>query len=197
MKTKGAQTQEKILATTLELLEKQGFHNTGLQQILSESGTPRGSLYFHFPGGKDQLAAAALSQGAESMQTTLARVFSYAATPTEAINLIINGLISRLEASGYEKGCPIATAALEVGNEHPKVQQVCRNAYQTWIQTIVTALQKAGWEATEAKQYATIVLSTIEGALILTKVARSNEPLLDVIPPLTSLLSKDRASHVA
>lgn len=194
MKTKGIQTQEKMLAVTLDLLEKQGFHNTGLQQILSESGTPRGSLYFHFPGGKDQLTAAALSQGAGSIQSLMEQAFFQAPSLVEAIHWIINGLVARMESSDYQKGCPIATVALEVGDDHPEVQQVCRAAYQGWTQAIVTALQKTGWSTAEAQQYATVTLSMIEGALILAKVARSSEPLRNIIPPLTLLLSRNTGS---
>jgi len=58
--TKGERTRKKLVDATAALLRRQGYHATGLSDIVAESGAPRGSLYFHFPGGKDELARAAL-----------------------------------------------------------------------------------------------------------------------------------------
>ncbi|MCK5791817.1 MAG: TetR/AcrR family transcriptional regulator, partial [Ketobacter sp.] len=78
MSSKGQQTQEKILSATLDLIERQGFHNTGLQQIIKASGAPKGSLYFHFPDGKDQIVALALEQGTQLIGSMIEHAFNMA-----------------------------------------------------------------------------------------------------------------------
>src|SRR5215208_191583 len=54
--------REQILQTTCDLLEKQGYHGTGLNEIVKESGAPKGSLYYYFPEGKEQITAEAALQ---------------------------------------------------------------------------------------------------------------------------------------
>src|SRR4026208_2300569 len=49
-------TRRRMIVTTSKLLERQGFHGTGLNQILEEANAPKGSMYFHFPAGKNQHA---------------------------------------------------------------------------------------------------------------------------------------------
>src|SRR5947207_14909068 len=48
-------TRTRMIEATALLIRQRGYHGTSLNDILSASGAPRGSLYFHFPGGKDQL----------------------------------------------------------------------------------------------------------------------------------------------
>ncbi len=58
-------TREQILQTTCEFLEKQGYHSTGLNEIVKESGVPKGSLYYYFPEGKEQITAEAVLQSGQ------------------------------------------------------------------------------------------------------------------------------------
>lgn len=189
MMSKGEQTRARILDTTLDLIEKQGFHNTGLQQIIRESGTPKGSLYFHFPEGKDQIAALALAQGAAVIQTLIEQAFSVSQSPNQALDLMVKGLTARLVESGYHKGCPVATVALEVGNQHPKVKAACESAYDNWLTVIAGGLRSAGISPARARKEATLALSMIEGALILAKVQQNPAPLKQVAKAIAERLA--------
>jgi len=177
MTSKGQQTQEKILSATLELIERQGFHNTGLQQIIKASGAPKGSLYFHFPEGKDQIVALALAQGAELIRFTIEQTFSQASDTQQAICWLFDGLAVRLQSSEFEKGCPVATTALEADDDHPVVQAACAAAYDGWSHVLTRGLKTLNWDVERAQQEATLILSLLEGALLLSKVRRSTEPL--------------------
>ena len=189
MKSKGEQTRARVLETTLDLMEKQGFHNTGLQQIIKESGTPKGSLYFHFPEGKDQIAALALAQGAGVIQALIEQAFSVSASPRQALDLMVKGLTARLVESDYHKGCPVATVALEVGSNHPQVKQACESAYNSWLTVIASGLKEAGLSPARARKESTLALSMIEGALILAKVHRDPAPLKQVAKAMTERLA--------
>lgn len=180
MASKGEMTRAKILNAALDLIEKQGFHNTGLQQIIKESGAPKGSLYFHFPEGKDQIASLALAEGANVIKVLLEQAFSASQSAQQAIEFMVNGLIIRLKESDYCKGCPVATVALEVGDDHPSVRLACESAYQDWIAVIAQGLRGFGLPAVRAEKEATVALSMIEGSLILAKVRRDPEPLRQV-----------------
>ncbi len=177
MKSKGAQTRTKILTATLGLIELQGFHNTGLQQIIKASGAPKGSLYFHFPEGKDQIVAMAIANGAELIDQMINQAFQTAEGAPQAIDMIITGLTQRLVESGYRKGCPVTTVALEVADDHPQVRDACKAAYHLWLASITNGLQLFGLTTQNAQRESSIVLSTIEGALTLAKVNRDTTSL--------------------
>ena len=57
--------RQRMIKSTARLFRRQGFHGTGLQQVLEASGAPRGSLYFHFPGGKEEIGETALTIAGE------------------------------------------------------------------------------------------------------------------------------------
>ncbi|MEE2733695.1 MAG: TetR/AcrR family transcriptional regulator [Pseudomonadota bacterium] len=177
MSSKGQQTQERILSATLDLIERQGFHSTGLQQIIKTSGAPKGSLYFHFPEGKDQIVACALQQGAEFINTLIQHAFAMAQNPAQGVGWLFDGLTRRLLDSHYEKGCPVATTALETGDAHPQVRQACEQAYDLWQSSIIQGLQQQGMDREQANREAPLILSILEGALMLAKVRRSRLPL--------------------
>jgi len=177
MTSKGAQTREKILSATLDLIERQGFHNTGLQQIIKSSGTPKGSLYFHFPGGKDEIVASALRQGAKFINDLIQYAFGMAQLPEQGVAWLFDGLAIRLQDSNFEKGCPVTTTALEAGDAHLHVQAACEQAYDLWQQTITQGLAQLGMPLDQAAREAALILSILEGGLLMAKIRRSRAPL--------------------
>ena len=118
--SKGDRTRQSLVETTARLLQEHGFAATGLNQIVRESGQPRGSLYFHFPGGKEELAAAAVKAGAAQVEVILQEGLAGAENP-EAVLVKTSALFAdELQASQFSKGCPVSTVALEATNEkHP------------------------------------------------------------------------------
>lgn len=190
MSSKGQQTQEKILSATLDLIEQQGFHNTGLQQIIKASGAPKGSLYFHFPDGKDQIIALALGQGTELIRSMIEHAFTMADSVQQGVGWLFDGLSARLQGSEYTKGCPVTTVALEVGEEHPSVQSACKAAFDQWQATIGRGLQTKGMPPELADSEAALILSQLEGALMLARVRRCRIPMDQARDAVLSRLAK-------
>lgn len=180
MGAKGAETRQRMIEATRSSIERQGYFGTGLNQILTESGTPRGSLYFHFPGGKDELVAAAVTQASGLVDAALDA--ADLTDPAGAVAGLITLLGERLEASGWENGCPVATVALEVAGTNDAVQQACAQVYARWTEALRIILRAAGYR--EADDLAVSLLALVEGALLLARTHRSRDPL-------------DRAARVA
>lgn len=174
---KGERTRERIVEAAAALLERQGAVGTGINQILEESGAPRGSLYFHFPGGKEELTCAALSMAAERWRGLLMACMTPAKTPGDAVQLACRALGARLKGSGYTLGCPIATTTLEVAAEDEAVRQVCAEHFGAWEQFLAEAFTERGVPAADAPGWASHVLAAIEGALLLGRAHRSTAPL--------------------
>jgi TetR/AcrR family transcriptional repressor of lmrAB and yxaGH operons len=87
--------RDQILQATGVLLEKQGCHATGLNEIIRESGAPKGSLYYYFPDGKDQLISEAVLEGA---RTVAARIREHLAV--SGLAEFVLRIAENVEASG-------------------------------------------------------------------------------------------------
>ena len=166
-----------MVKTAGDLLHRQGYASTGLNQILEESGAPKGSLYFHFPGGKEELMAEALTASAGSLTEMLERVVTHAPSAEAALDQIVAYFAAQLEASHYTKGCPVATVALEQAATSDALHEVCSTAYRRWQMLIAARLQRDGLAEARADALAGFILATIEGALLLCRAHRSTEPL--------------------
>src|SRR5262249_43978030 len=161
---KGERTRKKLVDTAAALLRCQGYHATGLSQIVAESGAPRGSLYFYFPGGKDDLAAAALAAASDAWR---ARGFSMVGGAPDlgaALGAIVTLLAEELEASGWVDGCPVATVALESTSE--PVRATVAEHFQRWIDVSVELLMHFGIAQPAAQELSLVGLSALEGALL-------------------------------
>lgn len=188
--SKGDATKARLVATALATFHAQGYRGTGVAQIIAESGSPRGSLYFHFPGGKEEIAAAAIEQARDEIGAGIDLAFAAAADPVGALRLIVDGFARELEASGYARGCPVTTVALETDSDTPRLAVSCTKAYADWQSRICNHLLAAGLPASRAPRLAVFALSAIEGALILARAARSPAPLEDAISELALLFDQ-------
>lgn len=185
--TKGERTRQKLVDATGTLLRRQGFHATGLADIVEESGAPRGSLYFHFPGGKDELAIAALRAESARWRARIETAVAAAGDLGGAITAIVELLAADLEASKFQHGCPVAAVALESISE--PVRKTIAAHYAAWEHGITEHLVRHGLAAGPAKQLATVALSTIEGALLLSRVQRTTAPLETVGAALRAMVA--------
>jgi AcrR family transcriptional regulator len=173
MSLKGDETKARLLDAARDLAEAGGYFHTGLNHIIAESGAPRGSVYFHFPGGKDQIVSEAVTRSAEEIARLIATV--PAITAARLVTTLIDMLADRLEDSGWRNGCPVATIALDVASLNDAIQEVCSAAYASWERALRDRL--LGYGCGNASEAATTVLALIEGALLLARTHRSREPL--------------------
>jgi len=167
--------RDRLIHTTALLLQTQGYNSTGLNQVLQESGVPKGSLYHYFPGGKEDLAVAAIAQSALAVQTALQAIAGGCNSLPAAIGAAIDYFISELETSQFLKGCPVATIALEQAGVNPRIQAACEQAYAAW-QAALAALFNAHGQPNADRQ-ADRLLMALEGGLILSRARRNCQPL--------------------
>jgi AcrR family transcriptional regulator len=174
---KATDSKGKTLAAAARLFRQQGFHGTALHDILASGGSPRGSLYFHFPGGKEEIGEAALGLAGEAVRQGIAMAAGTSENAEMFLMRIVRGIAADLERSDYSEGCPIATTALETSAQSENLGAACRNAFEKWEIEIVRGLQRFGMSPDDAELVATMALSQAEGALLLARTYRSLEPL--------------------
>ena len=193
--TKNRKTRTRLLDTASKLFRSQGFHATGLDQILRRSRTPKGSLYHYFPGGKDQLAIETLQYVACEQGQTMSAIFSSQIDPLETLQTFFDHTAENLLMSDFRDGCPIAAVTLEVASDRPSVREACRQGFQTWLEVLVRHLNRAGLSEARAKSIATLVLASLEGALILSRAHKSVEPLNIITRELAQVIQASLAKH--
>jgi TetR/AcrR family transcriptional repressor of lmrAB and yxaGH operons len=189
---KAADSKGKTLVAAARLFRQQGYHGTALQDILAAAGSPRGSLYFHFPKGKEEIGAAALSIAGEAARQAIAHAAETSESAEMFVIRVARGMASDLERSEFREGCPIATTALETSAQSDVLGAATRNALQKWELEIKRGLFRFGIPAGEADLTATLVLSQLEGALLLARTYRSLEPMHRAERALKRLLRADQ-----
>lgn len=175
---KGDKTKARMLETARQLFQRQGYHATGLNQILSESQCPKGSLYFHFPGGKEELASKSIDISSDLLEHQKELLLSQASSFSEAMAWVCGIFIAQLEDSDFESGCPVASLTMEMASNSEKIQKACWGYYTRWVEAVQDLLVHFGVEQSESKELATFILSSVEGALLLCQAQQSKEPLL-------------------
>jgi len=182
-------SREAFIETTGQLLRRQGYAGTGLNEIVARSGAPKGSLYFHFPGGKEELAVAAMQRSGKQLAGAITAMLGAGADLAEALAGIVDALAAGLQASDYRDGCPIATVTLEASGASEPVRITAVAVFDTWLEALEERLLQAGLAPEAATRRALLVLSAIEGALILARARRDTGPLSAVREELVALSS--------
>ncbi len=167
--------RRRIVATMARLLRQQGFAATGLNELVSASGAPKGSLYHYFPGGKAEVAAEALVFAGSLVQSTLEALRQTERTPAAMVLAYGLLLAGWMEKSGFADGCPITTTLLETAPADARLAGIGRDAFASWQSVFAGALRDA--RAENADDLALSAIMMIEGALILTRVRRDAAPI--------------------
>ena len=166
----GQPTRERILNAAATLFRRQGYTGTGLKQVVSQADAPFGSLYHHFPGGKDQLSEEVIRAGGTYFQAVATAAYDAQDTPEASVLAIFTGAAETLQASGYADACPIATIALEVASTHEPLRLATAEVFDAWTTALTDRLGD--------RTLALTVLSALEGAFVLSRAQRSVEPML-------------------
>lgn len=189
--TKSIETKHRLLRSTGRLLQTRGFFATGVTDILITSGIPRGSLYHHFPDGKEQVAAGAIEQSGHSIVHALREMIKTTGSLIDGIQRFCDYYIKELETSGYARGCPLATVALETSATENLVQQQTATAFEAIIAVVSDQLRDEGFH--DPHELAVVIVATVEGALVLAKATRSTEHLAVVRDRLQNQLATETA----
>lgn len=170
-------TRQRLLDVAADLLHRKGYSGTGLSEISTKAKTPKGSMYFHFPGGKEQLGAEALAVSGERFRVGIQAVVDAAPDGPQAARGLARMLAAGLSSTGYELGCPIATTTLEAASGSPLIREAANAAFTGWIESLRRRLVADGHDEARAEELATLVLSTLEGAMVLARARQSTLPL--------------------
>lgn len=168
--TPAVPTRERILYATAELFRRQGYSGTGLKQVVAEAHAPFGSLYHHFPGGKQQLGAEVIAAGGAFFQALVTSVYDEHATAEASVRAVFDGAAATLVATDFQDACPIATVALEVAGTNDELRRATAEVFERWTVALTERLGD--------RDRALAVIAALEGAFVLCRARRTVEPML-------------------
>ncbi|MGH2869789.1 MAG: TetR/AcrR family transcriptional regulator [Solirubrobacteraceae bacterium] len=170
-------TRERIVDASAELMRRQGYAATGIKQIVTEAQAPFGSLYHHFPGGKEELGAEAIRVSGALYELLIPAVFDPAPDLVSAVRAFFAGAAEHLGETDYEDACPIATVALEVSSNSEAMRIACADVFESWIAAGLPRFTAAGLPAPRARELVMAMICALEGAFVLARASRSTEAL--------------------
>ncbi|WP_424746376.1 TetR/AcrR family transcriptional regulator [Mycobacterium sp.] len=159
-----------LIDTAGTLFRRQGYAATGLNQILDDAGVKAGSLYHHFPGGKQELAAAVVESAGAQIERVLRAALADDAPVAAVVDRWLDMLAAGL-AADCRDGCPVEPIATESVHASDLVRRAAARAFDSWCAAIAERLRKDGWDSTRADQTALAVVSIVEGALVLSRTS--------------------------
>ncbi len=182
----------RLITAMIAALQKRGLHGSGLTELLAAAQAPKGVLYHHFPGGKTELAVAAVDAVVDHLCTTLESRLAEGNDPSDALMAWIASAQRRLETSGYERGCPLATIALETTEDDVAIRTALAAGFARIRIRIAAGLTRAGYAPAVANSLAALMLAAYEGGLLQARAAGTPEPMTLVGEALHSLLTLHR-----
>ncbi len=184
-----AGTRDRLIGAMLEALGTRGFHGVGISELLSRAQAPKGVLYHHFPGGKTEWAVAAIDTVVVHITGALDDLFARQGDPVQALALWMQQAQSILQCSGFQRGCPLATIALESTAEDTAIRGAVAKGFAAIRECLKRALVASGIEAQQATGLSSLIVSAYEGGLIQARVAGSAGPLQDTATTLLDTLA--------
>jgi len=178
--------RDRLIDSMAQSLRSAGYHNTGLNQIVADSGAPKGSMYHYFPGGKVALAAVAIDHSAALVAERIGEILQRGLAPRAALEAVIEFFATEMEGSAFTKGCPVATITLEEAATTPQIRDACARAYEGWQAGLAGYLGDQG--VADPRTTAETFLMLLEGALLLARARLSAEPLRGLKARLTPFL---------
>ncbi len=181
-------TRERLIAAMLEALRTRGYHGVGLADVLAAAGAPKGVLYHHFPGGKSELAVSAIDAVVGQIGIELDKVIQRTGDPAQALRDWLGGAQRGPEKSGFERGCPLATIALESSPDDGEIRRALAQGFAAIRSRLAGVLVGAGLSETRSRSLAALIVSAYEGALLQARVAGSVQTMRDTAEALIGLV---------
>ena len=166
-------TKERFIHASSQLFQLQGYHGTGLNQILELSQAPKGSFYHHFPGGKAQLAAESLESAGAVLVEMIKAVLSRATDPQAAITAFVGKIAKWFKDSHYSAGCPITSVLLDTVPGDKLTSDACRKVFTQWIDIWQVYFVQHGASVQDAEYLAHSLVINLEGAWIMSRALQT------------------------
>jgi TetR/AcrR family transcriptional regulator, lmrAB and yxaGH operons repressor len=167
-------SRQKMIDATIDLMRRSGLSGAGINEIVRASGAPKGSVYHFFPGGKQQIAAEALTAYSQRVLAFIEAALGSRRIASAKVTALFAAFARRVEEGEFRKSCPAGTVCLDLDPELESLRSVVANAFDSWTHLIAHHFTDGDRRAAES--FAGLLLTAIEGAYIRARAERSSRP---------------------
>lgn len=187
--------KEKILNAATILFQEKGYYGTGLNEILRKSDCPKGSLYYYFPDGKEQLALESIEITKNFVERKIRDSLRQIDDPRESIKTFVEEMAENIykdknEIDSFQsnKKISINLIALETSKTNENIRCACEDAYHSWEKVYYDKLVESGIEKTKAKKLSKTIETLIEGAILMSTTNKDDKYILEVAELIPKLI---------
>jgi AcrR family transcriptional regulator len=191
------QTRNRMIFGAIDLLRRRGLNATSVREVVKHSETPRGSVQHHFPNGKQQLIEAAMTTAKDLVSKSLTNVVAKQGSAAGVLQFI-DEWMDILSQNDFEVGCPILAVSVEQYISEDGAPNIAtqgrflglaNKAFVEWQDIFSSAMVNEGCDPERARRLSRLIISSVEGALVMCRAAKSLEPLKDVREELSLLIN--------
>lgn len=177
---KVSSAREDMLHAAGELFRARGYEGVGVAEILEKSGAPRGSLYFHFPNGKEQIGAEVVERLGRDVARRLRELNESGVDIATFVERVFKTTAKESKERGYKASCPMAAIAADFGGENHRLSAAIKEAFTSWEREIADAARARGMSARNADAFASALVAAMEGAFVVSKAQTSSAAHINV-----------------
>ena len=163
-----------MLSAAVDLFAARGYEGVGIAELLSKANAPRGSLYFHFPAGKEQIGVEVVERVGAEVAKRFRDLHGSGVDLNTFVERVFKTTAKECRDRNYVASCPMAAIACGFGEGNPKLAAAVGDAFVSWEREISAAARARGMSAENATIFASSMLASIEGAFVVSKAQRSS-----------------------
>lgn len=192
---KGDDTRQLIIEKSASLFNQHGYSGTSMSHIMQATGLRKGGIYNHF-ANKDEIALQAFDYIFEYIHQQMSNAVAGVESPLERLRIFIEFFGVYRDDDIIAGGCPIMNTAIDADDTHPQLREKALHALSVWQYVIERRLEKAilAGEAkpdTDINSFASLVISSLEGAVMLSRIHNDFSHLDRVVQHLLNVIDND------
>lgn len=167
-------TRDRLIGAAITLMRRSGLSGAGINEIVRESAAPKGSVYYFFPAGKQQIVGEALDRYAGDVVAFIDAALATRRAPGRKVIALFDAFAARLEQGGFRHSCPAGTVCLDLDAEMEALRLVVAESFDRYAKAIARHFPFR--DPARARSFASLLLTAIEGAYIRGRADRSSRP---------------------
>ena len=184
--SKRGDTRRKMLVSAAEVMRERGAAGVTIDEVLARSGAPRGSVYYHFPDGRNQILTEALRYSGDSITAMIDDAAGWGAKAL--IREFLNYWERALADGDFTAGCPVVAEAIGSDDDDPELSAEAGTILGRWCTALTHAFTNDGFDDEDAAALAVMSIAALEGAIVLCRSTRCARPLKQVGEQLEFLI---------